>query len=388
MNRQLPGSTRFVPLRQDRIGLATGRVRGALRGMGLSRLGWTAGIGTVGGLLFLVSHGMHRVQALWEHKATLSGTLLEASVAVGGSIAVALLLLVAVSVAEHGDGGRPRGWARHAIATVVAVACATAIVHGLPPRFPVDALVGWYGLAPGSPVDTFVFTNWLLFGGLAVLVYVRLRRARWIQAAFERAELERVAASSRLARSRLATSQAQVDPTFLFDTLHRIEARYERDAVGGERLIDDLIAYLRAALPQLRGEDSTLAREATLAEAYLRIVQDRIGGRLMFTFDIPTPLGPQRFPPMFLLPLVERSVRLRFEPSRAAGSLEIQATSRSNRLRVSVTDFGARDPAHANDPLMATLRERLVELSGGDATLTAQADQTRGTTVIVEVPLT
>ncbi|MFI4903224.1 MAG: histidine kinase [Burkholderiales bacterium] len=388
MNRKRPGSTLFYPPRQDRIGAAMRHARGALRGIGWSRLGWATGIGAAGGLLFLVSHGMHRFQALWEHKAALATTLLEASIAVGSSIAVAILLLLAVSIAEYGDGGRPRGWARYAMAIVVAVACATAVVHGLPPRVPVDALVGWYGLAPGPPIDTFVFTNWLLFGGLAVLVYVRLRRARWIQAAFERAEIERVAASSRLARSRLATSQAQIEPGFLFDTLHQIEARYEHDAAGGERMIDDLIAYLRAALPQIRGEDSTLAREAALAEAFLRIVQDRAGSRLMFAFNIPPALGTRRFPPMLLLPLVEKCMRGHSEAFPHAGRLEILATAHSDRMRVTVTDTAARHAVPADDPVLATLRDRLSELSGGDATLTLEADHARGATAIVEVSLT
>ena len=388
MTRQRAGATPIEAKGGDRVGGAMRQAGAMLRTVRWSRLGWTTVIGAVGGLLFVVSHGMRTVPALLEHRASIANTLLECAIAVTGSVVVAILLLVGVTAAERGDGGRPRGWARYTIATLVAIACATAIVHWLAPRLPVAALGGWYGLGPGAPIDTFVFTNWLLFGGLAVMVYVRLRRARWIQAAFERAELERATASGRLVRSRLATTQAQVEPGFLFETLHQIELRYEHDAARGERLVDDLIAYLRSALPQIRGEDSTLAREAALAEAYLRIAQDRIGSRLEFAVDIPHALRMQRFPPMLLLPLIETSVRRRQQPSAQAGMLEIQATSHADRMRVTVTDTGARDIAFAQDRGAAALHARLAELSRGDATLSFMADHARGATAIIDLPLT
>lgn len=388
MTRQRAGATPIEAKGGDRVGGAMRQAGAMLRTVRWSRLGWTTVIGAVGGLLFVVSHGMRTVPALLEHRASIANTLLECAIAVTGSVVVAILLLVGVTAAERGDGGRPRGWARYTIATLVAIACATAIVHWLAPRLPVAALGGWYGLGPGAPIDTFVFTNWLLFGGLAVMVYVRLRRARWIQAAFERAELERATASGRLVRSRLATTQAQVEPGFLFETLHQIELRYEHDAARGERLVDDLIAYLRSALPQIRGEDSTLAREAALAEAYLRIAQDRIGSRLEFAVDIPPALGMQRFPPMLLLPLIETSVRRRQQPSAQAGMLAIQATSHADRMRVTVTDTGARDIASAQDRGTAALHARLAELSRGDATLSFMADHARGATAIIDLPLT
>ena len=40
-------------------------------------------------------------------------------------------------------------------------------------------------------------------------------------------------------------------------------------------LLDDLITYLRAALPQMRSDSSTLGREATLAVAYAKVLPRR-----------------------------------------------------------------------------------------------------------------
>ena len=67
--------------------------------------------------------------------------------------------------------------------------------------------------------------------------------------------------------------QARVEPRFLFNTLAQVERLYEIDAQRADRMLDDLIVYLRAALPQLRETTSTLSREIELAKAYLNIVE-------------------------------------------------------------------------------------------------------------------
>jgi hypothetical protein len=188
----------------------------------------------------------------------------------------AILFLLAVTIAER------RGHA--------SLACGSAalsprrrrrrsagLVHVISPYVPVDGIIGWYPLSSRTAVDAFTFSNWLLLGGLVVFVYVRLRRARDRQVAFERAEIDRAVTGRAVLRAQLAAMQAQVEPKLLFNTLSQIEALYKRDVAGADRMLDDLIAYLRAALPQLRCEASTLAREIALADAYLRIVQARMG---------------------------------------------------------------------------------------------------------------
>jgi signal transduction histidine kinase len=371
-----------------RIAACARNVRDAWRGLTWTQFRWTLAAGAAGGLFFLVSHGKFEVRRLLEHRVSPASATLEIAVALGASIAVAFLILLAVSVAEYGDRGHARAWVRYVVATLAAIAASTALVHYLSPHIPVGGLIAWYQLDSQSSIDSFVFTNWLLLGGLAVFVYVRLRRARRIQAAFEQAELERVTVSRQVLRSQLAAAQAQVEPKFLFNTLGHVEALYERDAASADRMLDDLIAYLRAALPQLRGEDSTLARESELAEAYLRIVHVRMGSRLEFAFDIPMALTASRFPRMLLLPLIENALQHGLEPLPLGGRIEVRAASHTNRLHLTVSDNGLGDVTEfrEGDGLTA-LRERLAALFGHDATLSLSATQPSGVTATLEVPL-
>lgn len=362
-------------------------VRAAWRGLTWTQFRWTLAAGAAGGLFFLLSHGRFEVRRLLEHRVSPASATLEIAVVLGASIAVAFLILLAVSVAEYGDRGHARAWVRYVVATLAAIAASTALVHYLSPYIPVGGLIAWYWLESQSSIDSFVFTNWLLLGGLAVFVYVRLRRARRTQAAFEQAELQRVNASRQVLRSQLAAMQARVEPKFLFNTLGHVEALYERDAASADRMLDDLIAYLRAALPQLRGEDSTLAREFELAGAYLRIVQARMGSRLAFVFDISMAAGAIPFPPMLLLPLIENAVRHGLEPLPLGGRIEVRAASHANRLRLAVSDNGLGDVTDFREEAgLTALRERLAALFGHEATLSLGANQSRGVTATIEMP--
>ena len=80
--------------------------------------------------------------------------------------------------------------------------------------------------------------------------------------------------------ARLQMLQAQIEPHFLFNTLANVRRLYQTDAAAAESMLDNLMRYLAVALPQMRATDSTLGREAALAESYLAIQRIRMGRRL------------------------------------------------------------------------------------------------------------
>jgi LytS/YehU family sensor histidine kinase len=50
--------------------------------------------------------------------------------------------------------------------------------------------------------------------------------------------------------------QAQLEPGFLRQALERVERMYETDARTADRMLQDLITYLRAAIPKMPGNRS------------------------------------------------------------------------------------------------------------------------------------
>ncbi len=305
------------------------------------------------------------------------------------SAAVAVIFLLGVSVAEAGDNGQPHGWSRYAVATFVCIGASTLLVHVISPHVPVAALIGWYPFQGRgqTSIDAFVFANILLLGGLAVVVYVRLTRVRRSEAALAGAEIARAMTGRQVLTAQLATMQAQVEPKFLFTTLELVESLYERDVHHADRVLDDLIDFLRSAMPQLRGEASTLSRECALAVAYLRIVQARMGTRLEYAFEVPPELGSAPFPPMLLLPLIDNAIRHGLEPLPLGGRIEVRVTARAERIRLVVVDSGLGDCIRIREGAgLTALRERLAGLYGVDATLVLSANDPHGLTATIEVP--
>ena len=144
------------------------------------------------------------------------------------------------------------------------------------------------------------FTAGLLF---AVFCHARDRELAAIHAA-RTATLERAGAERDIVEMRLQVIQARVEPEILFGALADVRAAYARDTAAADGLLDDLIAYLRAALPQMRKGASTVAREAGLAQAYLRVAPAGRDGRLVAELVLDDRAHDEPFPPLVLLPLV------------------------------------------------------------------------------------
>ena len=128
------------------------------------------------------------------------------------------------------------------------------------------------------------------------------------------------------AEARLQMLEAQIEPHFLFNTLAHVKRLYETEREAGARMLDNLMAYLAVALPQMRATESTLGRELDHARAYLEIQQIRMGRRLAFGFDVAEPLRAARLPPLMLLTLVENAIKHGLTPQLGGGRIDIRAS--------------------------------------------------------------
>ena len=223
----------------------------------------------------------------------------------------------------------------------------------------------------------------LTWGGLLALVYFHRRRAEELAVALHAAQLARVDLQKRTLESHLQVLQAQVEPQFLFDTLRRVGDLYETDRLLADQMLDNLILYLRAALPQMRTSASTLGQEVQLAQAYLNIERIQLHGRLDFAFDVPEGLGAAPFPPMVLLPLIE-ALSLR-EPRGTGDSELLRAKVRDGDGMLILTLLHTGGPRHATDEI-GRIRDRLVALYGTEGKLEITPLTPRGTVATLELP--
>lgn len=301
-----------------------------------------------------------------------------------GSLLTMLLLVVAVAIAESAARGDPTAVAPYAIAAISAALLGEIVF---------TATASWVGLLQcACSMDRWesgarsanMLPDSLIICGFVTAGYRFSQRTSQRLARIRARELERAQITRRMVESRLQAMQACIEPQFLFDTLGDIERLHRDQPRIAIRLIDELIVYLRAALPHLRESTSTVAKEAELALAWFNIRRLRAGSGPALVIDVGTEAAAARLPPMILLPLVDHVLG---DPAlHPTAALDIVARASDGRLRIALA---RRDAVHglAGPPdTLAGVRERLALLYGDAATLALGSDARGIVTVTLDVP--
>jgi signal transduction histidine kinase len=225
------------------------------------------------------------------------------------------------------------------------------------------------------------------FGCVVVAMFILREKHARGEAHLLLAEAERHQLEKNVLEARLQLMQAQVEPHFLFNTLANVQHLVETDPPEASRVLESLIHYLRAALPQMRESATNLGRELDMARAFLEINRVRMGSRLDFHIEVPEALKDRAFPPMMLISLVENAVKHGVDPCCESGSITIRAMETGGKLRVSVEDTGEGiRPKKGGGVGLANIRERLKALYGASARLVIEERQPRGVVASIEVP--
>jgi signal transduction histidine kinase len=227
----------------------------------------------------------------------------------------------------------------------------------------------------------------MIIGTCVSLFFLFQFRDAHARAQILKAEADRNMLSRQAIEAELKLMQAQVEPHFLFNTLASVQFLTETDPPKASMMLGHLLAYLRAALPQLRLNSTTLGQEIDLAQAYLSIMQMRMGPRLLFTIDVPEALKPLSFPPMLLMSLVENAVKHGLEPQAAGGTIRIEARRRGEQLAIAVSDDGRGLAGVIGKGVgLTNVRERLRALYAERGKFTLEEQPPHGARATIEIP--
>jgi hypothetical protein len=294
-------------------------------------------------------------------------------------------VLLAVLVADHASPPPLRRWWVYVPAVVVGAMAGSALLWLVSQH-----LVGvrtFYGLP--EPFETFVYrhgTHALVVWGMVTSVYVSRKWAVARVAALRAVQLECAEGEKRVLESRLVAMQASVEPQFLRDTLSRVEHLYDVDSRDADRVLRELISYLRAGIPQHRDPRSTLAKEIQLASAYFNIVGTQSTDRLRLSGPAVLVADVARMPPMILLPLISCALKSRVERVRDDETFDTDVLVRNEKLIIAIRHKGAGfAPGEANEMEVRDIRGRLATLYEGRAQLTLRTTM-GGSEAVVEIP--
>jgi hypothetical protein len=206
-------------------------------------------------------------------------------------------------------------------------------------------------------------------------------RARWKQEALQ----------ARVTEAQLKLLQGQIEPHFLFNTLANVQSLIDFDPERAKLMLERFTDYLRASLGQLRGDATTLAQEFAMLEAYLGLMQLRMGGRLKLVLDLPADLRSVEVPPLLAQPLVENAIHHGLEPKIAGGTVEVSARRVDGRLWIEVADDGqgldGPKRRSGNGVALDNIRARLKARFGLSAGLELLPRDGGGTLARIQIPL-
>jgi hypothetical protein len=304
-----------------------------------------------------------------------------------GEVVVQALCDCAVIVAAITAAERTRfAQAHRGIALVATVVLAAPIATAI------GAFAVW--LTHFIPFDArdreslYFYILWYSFaiGFLAAAYFTMWERAQRTATRLRAAEIERQGIQQRVVESKLNVMKARVDPDFLFRMMADVQRLYRADVDAAEQRLEDLIDYLRAALPRMRGGVTTLGEEFQLAEAYVRLHEEAFEGRLSCRFDVDEALESTQFPPMALLPLIDDALRRAAATPNPRLAMRVIARREGARLGVSVEDDCERARlASEGEPRLLEHERSFHQFFGAGARMERKAGATSGTRVLLEI---
>jgi len=246
------------------------------------------------------------------------------------------------------------------------------------------------------PVGWSLFGRLLLYGLPDVCFYVYLpvvtiAHAMWYYREFRDRDLRTSQLETRLAQAQLKALKSQLQPHFLFNTLHSISSLMLTNVQAADTMLVRLSDLLRMSLENNTVQETTLNREMQFVNGYLEIEKMRIGDRLQVHCDVHPDTLDACVPHLLLQPLVENAIRHGASRRAEGGEVRITAMRRNDELHIEVGDNG---PGFSPNPEwnakhglgLNTTRERLRVFYGDRQRLDVHSAPGRGTTVSVQIP--
>ena len=153
--------------------------------------------------------------------------------------------------------------------------------------------------------------GWSLFGRLflynflddCIAVYlpvVAIAHVLWYYHEFRDRDLRTSQLETRLAQAQLKALKSQLQPHFLFNTLHSISTLMLTNVQAADTMLVRLSDLLRMSLENNTVEETTLNREMQFVNGYLEIEKMRFGDRLQVRCDVHPDTLDARVPHLLL----------------------------------------------------------------------------------------
>jgi signal transduction histidine kinase len=250
---------------------------------------------------------------------------------------------------------------------------------------------------PGKHYEPWTTLQWIIYNssenygiyGMLLLLNQVFRYYR----RFREGELRTSRLQTQLTQAQLEALKMQLQPHFLFNTLHSISALLHRDPDAADRMIARLGDFLRLTLENSGAQEVSLQKELEFLTCYLEIERVRFQDRLTTKLDVEPAALDTPVPNLILQPIVENALRHGVAQTRGPGRVEISAKRENGSLRIRVWDNGPGLKAitRPDDGLkvglgLSNTRARLEQLYGASHRFEMENAPQGGLLVTLEIP--
>ena len=197
-----------------------------------------------------------------------------------------------------------------------------------------------------------------------------------------------------LAGAQLQALKMQLQPHFLFNTLHSISSLNTVNPQKANVMIARLGEFLRMTLEHSDEQMVTFAEELDFLRCYLEIEQTRFSDRLIVEYNIDPETLSAAVPHLILQPIVENAVKHGIAPYAAPGRITISARKTEKFIALEVADNGMGieeklDPIarESNGKGLRNVRSRLAQIYGSRFRFEMKNVAENGLIVTLEIPL-
>lgn len=236
--------------------------------------------------------------------------------------------------------------------------------------------------------NAFFMLNVLTYAAVVAAYYGHEYYRRHREGEVRTARLE-----AKMHEARLAALRMELNPHFLFNTLHAVAGLVRgNNKRGAIQMLARLSDLLRATLEHGSDPEVPLDMEMKLLRSYLEIEQVRFGDRLDVTITADFAARALLVPPLILQPLVENAIKHGVARHSAPSRVEIRADATNTELVLSVTNtasgsrFAADELARNRGIGLSNTRQRLAEMYGSDASLTLDVTSLGSARATIRMP--
>jgi hypothetical protein len=227
----------------------------------------------------------------------------------------------------------------------------------------------------GLPLDQRFRQALPVLAGMSILLYLLAIALHYVLLAVQSRRQAEVLARE----AELKALKAQINPHFLFNSLHSISALTSVDAARARDMCIRLSDFLRSSLRL--GERVTIPfrEELALARNYLDVEQVRFGQRLRVIEEIADGCGDCEVPPLLVQPLVENAIKHGIATLVEGGEISLRGWRSRDGMRFVIENpFDPEAPSSRKNGIgLANVRNRLEARYGNAARFEVQVEKDR-----------